>query len=425
MEWLWYVKRSILGLTFNEFADSLLNRALTLTSGASRIDIVFDVYRPHSIKNAERGHRSVGKVRLKTIVGAAQIKQWGAILSDGENKMELIRFLVNRWKSHRPNPARIPLYVAYDDKCICITTHGSHPVRNLESNQEADTRMLLHAKDVGESFPNVIIHTPDTDVLVIALAASTEFSTSLYIRTGTKGRLRIISIQKIKSSLSSTYDINDIELAAKAILSMHAFTGCDTVSAFSGKGKVKPLKVLLKNSDYINAFAEIGNAPGLEGDQLNVIEQFVCDIYGHKGCSTNSLRYKIYCSKQGKLEAKSIPPCLDSLKLHASRANYQAFVWRQSLIAKPEIPAPLEYGWEMEDGAIAIKWNTVKPAPEEVLELMFCTCSRRCVQESCLCIQNGLFCTDACLKKDCENYLDEDDVSDELGSDEEDDEYDE
>ena len=54
-----------IGLTFNEFADSLLNRALTLTSGASRIDIVFDVYRPHSIKNAERGHRSVGKVRLK------------------------------------------------------------------------------------------------------------------------------------------------------------------------------------------------------------------------------------------------------------------------------------------------------------------------------------------------------------------------
>ena len=161
MEWLWYVKTQYIGLTFNEFADSLLNRALTLTSGASRIDIVFDVYRPHSIKNAERGHRSVGKVRLKTIVGAAQIKQWGAILSDGENKMELIRFLVNRWKSHRPNPARIPLYVAYDDKCICITTHGSHPVRNLESNQEeADTRMLLHAKDVGESFPNVIIHTP-------------------------------------------------------------------------------------------------------------------------------------------------------------------------------------------------------------------------------------------------------------------------
>ena len=85
----------------------------------------------------------------------------------------------------------------------------------------------------------------------------------------------------------------------------------------------------------------------------------------------------------------------------------------------------MEYGWEMEDGAIAINWNTVKLAPEEVLELMFCTCSRRCVQESCLCIQNGLFCTDACLKKECENYLDEDDVNDELGFDEEDDEYDE
>ena len=35
-------------------------------------------------------------------------------------------------------------------------------------------------------------------------------------------------------------------MAAKAILGLHAFIGYDTVSAFCGKGKVKPLKILLK-----------------------------------------------------------------------------------------------------------------------------------------------------------------------------------
>ena len=54
---------------------------------------------------------------------------------------------------------------------------------------------------------------------------------------------------------------------------------------------------------------------------------------------------------------------------------------------------------------IAMKWNTAKLAPEEVLALMFCTCPRKCVAETCPCIGNALFCTDACTKADCKNYI--------------------
>ena len=69
----------------------------------------------------------------------------------------------------------IPLYIAYEGKCICINVTGSHFVTELEINQEeADTRMLLYAKHAGQTINNVIIHTPDTDILLTALAASTE-----------------------------------------------------------------------------------------------------------------------------------------------------------------------------------------------------------------------------------------------------------
>ena len=47
--------------------------------------------------------------------------------------------------------------------------------------------------------------------------------------------------------------------------------------------------------------------------------------------------------------------------------------------------------------------ETVKLAPYEILELVYSTCSKRCVDESCSCIQNGLLCTDACAKVDCKN----------------------
>ena len=225
-------------------------------------------------------------------------KAVGCIASDGDNKMELIRFLVNRWRTNSSVQVSIPLYIANEDKCICINATGSHFATELESNQEeADTRMLLHAKHASQTINNIIIHTPDIDFLLIALAASTELKSNLFIRTGTTPKSRLISMNKIKSSMGSLYDLDDISMTVKAILRFHAFTGCDTVSAFCGKRKIKSLKILLKNCKYIMTFSGIGLTTDLTEEQLDVLQEFVCDIYGHKGTSTNDLRFKLYCSK--------------------------------------------------------------------------------------------------------------------------------
>ena len=142
-------------------------------------------------------------------------------------------------------------------------------------------------------------------------------------------------------------------------------------------------------------------------------------MYGRKGEDVNLLRYKMYSSKQGKLEARCIPPCLDSLMFHLRLASYQAHVWRKCLAVLPELPSPIGNGWQLDDsGSISIKWTSVNPAPEEVLQLMFCTCPRKCVQGKCNCIDNGLRCTDACVKQDCENFLlSEEDLDTDLDSD--------
>ena len=39
---------------------------------------------------------------------------------------------------------------------------------------------------------------------------------------------------------------------------MHAFTGCDTMSAFAGKGKAQALKILKKNTRSREALTELG-----------------------------------------------------------------------------------------------------------------------------------------------------------------------
>lgn len=405
------------GFTYDEFADELLKCAVVSCTGATRVDIVFDVYLEDSIKNAERGKREVGKLQFKTILGSQQIKQWGAFLSSGNNKTELIRFLVRRWKNNCSIIGNIKLYVAFDDQCIHIQENGSSQlIEELQCNhEEADTRMLLHAKHMSPSVRNVLIHTPDTDVLVIAIDASTQIDSDLFVRTGIKSNARIISINKVKQSLKIMYDLEDINSASKALTSLHAFTGCDTISAFSGKGKVKPLKIMLRKKLYIDVFSEFGNQPEMTDDEFSVLKKFVCDLYGHVNESTDKVRYLMYSSRQGKMEAKSIPPCSDSLQLHASRACYQSFIWRQCLIGKPIVPSPVGHGWEInEDEALSICWNTVKPAPEEILELMFCTCKKECVGGSCPCVDNMLSCTDACTKQECNNFADNEDESEEF-----------
>ena len=126
------------------------------------------------------------------------------------------------------------MYVSFDEVCVCIQSNGlCEPAEAFGCNhEEADTRILLHVNRICQSTENVVIHTPDTDVLLIAIAASGQIPGSLFIRTGTKNKARIISINKVKQSLIICYDLQniDIQLLLKSLISLHALTGCDTTS---------------------------------------------------------------------------------------------------------------------------------------------------------------------------------------------------
>ena len=43
-----------------------------------------------------------------------------------------------------------------------------------------------------------------------------------------------------------------------ALVGLHAFTGCDTVGAFCGKGKLGTLKLLMEDEMYQEAFCNLG-----------------------------------------------------------------------------------------------------------------------------------------------------------------------
>lgn len=88
----------------------------------------------------------------------------------------------------------------------------------------------------------------------------------------------------------------------------------------------------------------------------------------------------------------------------------------------PIIPSPVDFGWDQNDeGDLTISWNKVNPAPDEVLEMMFCTCLKKCVRGSCPCVDNSLKCTDACTNHECDNFQSNEEPAEEYEIDYEDD----
>ena len=99
--------------------------------------------------------------------------------------------------------------------------------------------MMLHVKDEAQQNTSVIIRSPDTDVFLLLLVFVNSFSGPIYMDTGSADHRRIIDLGKIRA------DIGDD--VCKALLGLHTFTGSDTTSAFMGKGKIRPFKIMQGN----------------------------------------------------------------------------------------------------------------------------------------------------------------------------------
>ena len=170
------------------------------------------------------------------------------------------------------------------------------------------------------------------------------------------------------------------------------------------------------------SLTRLGHAFTVTDDLMQGIEKFVCQLYGSsEHSSINDLRYNMFCLKAA--QSSQLPPCQDALSLHVSRANYQAAIWRCSLLARPDVPSPMQHGWQLVDGELRIHWMTQQPAPAELLELVSCGCKTGCVSRRCSCSKASLPCTPACSCSNCDNHQveegDEPETTSDVGADSE------
>ena len=96
-----------------------------------------------------------------------------------------------------------------------------------------------------------------------------------------KTRTRLIDVSNVAASVGPEVCI--------ALLGLHAFTCCDTVSAFAGKGKICVLTIWKANAELKEAFAQLGVCCTVECSS-----KFACEVGG--------VRMQVPCHKTGHRE---------------------------------------------------------------------------------------------------------------------------
>lgn len=266
------------------------------------------------------------------------------------------------------------------------------PVEELKSSQEeADSRLILHTKHMADNGHNtVIIQTSDTDVELLACYHKKDINCRIILVKSGNVRNKYVDINCVEENLDP--------FLRNALLGLHAFTGCDSTSSFMRKGKLKPLKLITENPSHREAMAQLGNSFEVTNDLHHAMEMFVSDLYGFPGDSVNECRYQVYYKKTRK--SSGLPPTKNCLSKHTERANYQTAIWKRALQANPEVPSPVGHGWKSDYG---IDWMDMATAPSDLILLRTCACGGDCSNNRCTCRKYKVRCTDTCKCKNCSN----------------------
>ena len=214
-------------------------------------------------------------LQFRNIAPGHSIQQWRKLLCSPSNKASLIKFLIEEWKGpvFRAKLEAKVLFVTCEQLCFKITKDQWEEATELKSSQEeADTRLLLHALHAAESgFKSVVVSAEDTDVLVLCVAVSKRIPCPMYQKCGTKNRARFLDITKLSHALGDG--------VCNALIGLHAFTGCDTVSAFAGRGKMVALRQTRSDKTLQEAFTELGRSWEMSSELFQKLQEITCHIY--------------------------------------------------------------------------------------------------------------------------------------------------
>ena len=312
-----------------------------------------DMYCSDSIKTMERKRRGDGEKLIVQGPSTKRPRDWKKFLANSENKQQFISLLHEELRRRENFNGRKFIFVK-DGQAFDLTMNNSI-IPSLTSNQEeTDSRVILYALYASEKDYNFVrIKSPDSDIFWIMLYHARGINCQLLYDTGFGNKRRLINVTQISEHYT--------QAVCNALLGVHGFTGCDTASCFKGKGKVRPMKMVIKSPSLCSVFGSLGESWNVPDSLVAGLEKFVCSLYGGKKSKierVDELRAflmkskcddKFSFSNINNIDFSAFPPSRACLEQHVRRVNYQVRIWKLANVQINEVPKPSEgHGWTMD-----------------------------------------------------------------------------
>ena len=258
--------------------------------------------------------------------------------------------------------------------------------------EEDDERIFVHLKHASSRYSRFLIKTVDSDVVVIAISIFLKVPLrELWIEFGAGKSLKFIPIHEVAASLGPE--------KSYALPFFHAFSGCDTTSAMSGKGKKRFFDTWCAMDEEITPvfirLSSVTSPDDIMENEIEAMETFVVHLYS-KTCNTtdvNEARKILFCRDNRSIE--NIPPTKQPLIQHILRSAIQSSKWCQCLNAEHDSRDPCQCGWQKTEQTMEPKWTTLPEASTVCRELIRCGCKKGC-SGKCKCSTADLECTELC-----------------------------
>ena len=349
---------------FKQISEKLFN----MTS--QKVDVIFstDMYKEDSVKSMERNRRGSSEKLLLQGENTKKPADWKAFLTNEDNKKQLVQVLLSAWANDvyatKLQGRKVTLICEGDAYCY-TSDDGIKTQRTVlpglkSTQEETDTRVVLYCLYAQEQGYKIVqVRTPDSDIFFILLHYIDMLGRmTVLFDTGSGKHRKLINMTEVCKAYTPEY--------RATLLALHAFCGCDTTSAFKGRGHVLPIKTIEKLPRFTRSLARLGDAWGVGEDLMRELEQYTCAMYGNsRFSSVDELRvFKLKEKCDGKpatamrnMDMGTLPPCRRCLIQHVRRVNYQLSIWKNSHIAQPNIPVASErHGWTRVNGVLEPLW---------------------------------------------------------------------
>ena len=236
-----------------QLANHFVNTIEQKYGRKDKVCLIFDRYDlPMTLKEATREKRQGGQdliyyqITDSTNISRVSMKK---LLLHTKTKMELTTYLADRAFKHFRRQSGQRFLVAWGSECKATYKK----VRHLQSDQEeADTKIILYAVDAtSDGAMEIHIHSPDTDVFVLALRRYPGLCGNVKFVTGKGRNHRAIKLEPIVQALEET--------RTAALPAFHALSGADNTGCFSGHGRPLCWKAFLNvHEDVVREMAKLG-----------------------------------------------------------------------------------------------------------------------------------------------------------------------